>query len=104
MSRLKVHVSDEVKLQITEQVVFITDDSIANALAWEGRLLDSLNRLSTFHGHAVDDEASFRLGRTVRKMVFERTYLIHYQVNKSAGMVEIINFRHGARLPRTGEP
>jgi hypothetical protein len=104
MSRLKVHVSDEVKLQITEQVLSIAEDSIANAFAWEERLLESLNRLGTFHSHAVNHDATFRLGETVRKMAFEKTYLIHYKVNKSAGMVEIISFRHGARLPKRGKP
>lgn len=104
MKRLKVDVSDEVKLQISQQVFHIARDSISNALAWEDRLRSALNSLSDFYGHATDEEASLRLGEPVHKMVFEKTYLIHYQVNVSVGVVEIINFRHGARLPKTNEP
>ena len=55
-------------------------------------------------GHVVDEDASDRLGYTVRKKVFEGTYLIHYQVNEESGTAGIVNFRHGARLPVQDEP
>jgi plasmid stabilization system protein ParE len=103
VKRLTVNVSQEVEQQIREQVFYIANDSLDNALAWEGRLLSALDHLGEVHGHSVDEDASRRLGGTVRKMVFEKTYLIHYEVNDAAGVVEIVNFRHGARLPDSGE-
>jgi len=54
-------------------------------------------------GHAVDEDASGRAGEMIRKIVFEKTYLIHYRVIDAAAAVEIVNFRHGARLPKRGE-
>ena len=104
MKRLKVHVSPGVTEQIQEQVFYIAQDSTDNALAWEDRLLAALESLGDFHGHAIDEQAVDRLGGIIHKMVFEKTYLIHYEVNQTAGIVEIMNFRHGARRPRVGEP
>ena len=103
MKRLNVNVPDGVKQQIREQVQFIAHDSIDNALAWEDCLLATLEGLGDFHGHGIDENACDRLGGTIHKMVFENTYLIHYEVNEVAGAVEVLNFRHGMRLPRTGE-
>ena len=104
MKRLQVHVSDSVKPQIREQLLYIAQDSIDNAPAWEDRLLEALQGLGDFYNHAVDEEAVARVGGTVRKLVFEKTYLIHYEVNEANRVVEVLNFRHGARLPQRGEP
>jgi plasmid stabilization system protein ParE len=84
-------------------VLYIADDSIDNALAWEVRLRAAINGIGDLPGHAIDEEASDRLGEVIRKVVFEGTYLIHYHVDEKAGVVHIINFRHGARLAREGE-
>ena len=102
MKRLDVIVSTEVRRQISDMVFYIARDSIDNALAWESRLLATLDALGDAHGYAVDESASERVGFTVRKVVFEKTYLIHYRVTAAA--VEIVNVRHGARLPGKGEP
>jgi plasmid stabilization system protein ParE len=104
VNRLTVKVSEAAKLQIREQVLYIARDSIDNALAWEDRVRAAMNALGDFSGHAIDEDASARVGEIVQKVVFERTYLIHYQVNVVAGIVEVMNFRHGSRLPRAGEP
>lgn len=53
---------------------------------------------------AIDDQVRERLGLIVRKMVFEKTYLIHYIVDENAGLVTVTHFRHGARSPRSDEP
>ncbi len=102
--RLSVVVSDDVKSQILQQVLYISKDSIDNALAWEDRVQAAIMGLGDFHNHAADDAASERAGIRLRKVIFERTYLIHYRVDTDAGIVEVMNFRHGARLPRHGEP
>ena len=104
MKRLAVILSREVREQIDAQVLFIADDSIDNALKWERPLFKAIEKLGDAPGHVVDEDASDRLGFIVRKLVFERTYLIHYTVDRSAGDVRVINFRHGARLPRQDEP
>jgi plasmid stabilization system protein ParE len=102
--RLKVIIAPRVEEQITIQVLRIAQDSIDNALAWEDRLRAAVERIGEVPGNAVDEDASARLNYQVRKNVFEGTYLIHYWVDDVAGIVRIVNFRHGARLPRTGEP
>jgi len=103
VKRLRVIIPPEVRLQIRDQLLFISQDSIDNALAWEDRLLAAINEIGDMPGHAVDDDASRRVGQNVRKLVFEGTYLIHYRV-RDAVAVEIVNFRHGSRLPRADEP
>jgi plasmid stabilization system protein ParE len=104
VKRLKVSLSDDVKMQIREQVLYIASDSVDNALAWEDRLRAAINGLAAFSGHPIDENATPRVNAVVHKMVFERTYLVHYHINESAGVVEVVNFRHGAKLPRRGEP
>ena len=104
MNRLPVIVPAEVKEQIRAQVRYIARDSVDNALAWEDRVRAALDALADTHGHAVDADASERTGRELRKVAFERTYLIHYRVNAQPPSVEVVGFRHGARLPRQGEP
>jgi plasmid stabilization system protein ParE len=90
--------------QIQDQVLHIAEDSIDHALQWEDRLLTAIKKLRDFSGHAIDEDARQRLGRIVHKMVFEKTYVIHYIVDENAGLVTVVNFRHGARLPRPDEP
>jgi plasmid stabilization system protein ParE len=103
VKHLRVIIPPEVREQIREQLEFIALDSVDNALAWEDRLIAAINALSSTPGHAVDRDASDRVGQTVRKLVFEKTYLIHYRVKENIS-VEIVNFRHGSRLPRRNEP
>jgi plasmid stabilization system protein ParE len=104
MRRLAVEILPAVEASICEQVVYIAQDSIDRALAWEVRLRTMIEDLADFHGHAVDHATSRRLGEEVRKVVFEKTYLVYYRIRKVEGLVEVINVRHGARLPRRNEP
>jgi len=85
--RLQVQVTEAANSQILDQVLYIAADSISNALAWEARLRAALERLSDFHGHVIDEEISRRLGYTAHKLVFERTYLVHYYIDEDAGFV-----------------
>jgi plasmid stabilization system protein ParE len=104
MKRWTVIVPPIVQEQIRVQTFYIATDSIDNALKWEDRLNKAIDRIGDMPVHAVDEAASNRLGYVIRKTTFEGTYLIHYQVNDAARTVRILNFRHGARLPRRGEP
>ncbi len=104
MKRYRLIIAPIVRDQISQQVLFIAHDSIVNALAWEGRLRRAVSALVDFSGYAKDEDATDRLGFVVHKFVFERNYLVHFRVDKSAAIVYVLNFRHGARLPKSGEP
>ncbi len=104
MTRLAVDVPAQVKRQIVEIVSFIADDSVGNALAWEARLTAALDGLADQHGDPIDEDATARYGRPIRKLVFERTYLVHYRVDVDTAVVYVMNVRHGMRLRRAGEP
>jgi plasmid stabilization system protein ParE len=105
VKRLTVFIAPTAEDQIIAQVLHIAADSIDNALAWEQRLRRALENIGDVpSGHPIDEDASDRLGHTVRKAVFEQTYLLHFTVDEAAGVVRIVNFRHGARLPRGIEP
>jgi plasmid stabilization system protein ParE len=104
MSRFRVRVAPVVREQILEHARHIALDSIDNALAWEDRLRAKLRELGDFAHYAVDEAASERLGQVVRKVSFEGTYLIHFRIDEAQRIVDVLSFRHGARLPRPGEP
>ena len=99
MRSYRVQLSPVVIQQIREQVFYIARVSIDRALQWEDRLQAAVQSLSTTHGHNVDDAMTRHAGIEVRKLVFEGTYIIHYHVNDCERLVEVLNFRHGARLP-----
>jgi len=103
MRSFRVNLTDVVKHQILEQLEYIADDSLDNALGWHDRLLLAIRQIGEHPGYAVDEEATRRLARETRKLVFEGTYLVFYQTDEAAGVVEVIGFRHGMRLPREGE-
>ena len=50
------------KIKSASRVSLSPRDSVENAIDWETRLLSFLDRLSDFHGHAIDQNASSRLG------------------------------------------
>lgn len=105
MIEAEVIISQLAKDQICNHVDFIAVDSMTHAIAWESRLMKSIREIGTMAGsHAMDEDASERIGSRVHKVVFEGTYLIHYVFDREAKAVYIINFRHGARLPRKNEP
>jgi plasmid stabilization system protein ParE len=78
---------------------------VDNALAWEERVRAAIQNLCTLPTrNPVDGAATERMGRDIRKIVFERNYLIFYHVDEAKRSIDILNFRHGARLPRRDEP
>ncbi len=104
MKKYRVTIAPLVVEQIRALVLQIALDSIDNALAWENRLSQAIGNIGTAPGFAIADDSSARLGFEVRKYVFEKTYLVYFIVDRIAGTVHIVNFRHGARLPRQNEP
>lgn len=104
MKRYRVIYAPSVYEQIDEQVMFIARDSVDHALAWADRLGAAIDGLADVYGYAVDDDVSERLGYPVRKFVFERTYIVFCVVDEDARVVRVVSMRHGARLPRDGEP
>ena len=94
----------EVKRQITQIVLFIADDPIDNAFAWEGRITAALDALADVHGHAGDEASSERTGVRLRKATFEKTHLIRYRLDDATMTVFVVNVRDGRREPRRGEP
>jgi plasmid stabilization system protein ParE len=104
VKRFTLIIAPKVQEEITAQVLRIAQDSVENAIRWENRLRSAVEGIGNMPGYSFDEDATRRLGYPIRKYVFEGTYLIHYWVDDAAGIIKIINFRHGARLPRTGEP
>ena len=104
MSRWTVNTSQSGEDLIAEQVLYIAQNSVDNALAWEARLRSAIRSLVDTPVLAVDSNASSRLGQTVRKLVFERTYLVHFWLDDPANTIRVVGFRHGGRQPRPGEP
>ena len=105
MKKHRVRVPRNVQEQIDAQIEYIERHSLHNALAWEERLRAAILGIGPVAGaHPIDKDASERLGYAVHKVVFERTYLIHYRIDKKARLAVIVNFRHGARLPGPDEP
>src|SRR5262249_22601396 len=102
--QFRVKITQLAEEQIRGQVIYIAQDSIDNALRWEDRLRQAIHEIGAMPGHAIDEDASARVGEPVRKFVFERTYLIHYTVNVDEAIVELIIFPPGTHLPRFDEP
>ena len=104
MKQYAVEVPPSVLDIIDELTLRIALDSVANAVAWEGRLREAMRRTGDMpHGYPVDEDVTADLKHEVRKVVFERTYLIFYRVHDDRETVEILNVRHGARLRKPGE-
>ena len=104
MTSLTVIVSPLVHDQVLERAWVIAEHSIANAIEWQDRVRKALDGLGDRLGHAVDEQATRRLGRRTYRLVFERTYLIFYRIDPTASQLGVFFFRHGAREPRAGEP
>ena len=105
MISLRVIVSERAKAQIREHLLRIAEDSIDNALAWEDRLAAAVRGIGDVRGgYGIDGDASERYGEPIHKLAFERTFLIFYTLDRAKGLIKVVSFRHGARLPEVDEP
>lgn len=104
MNSYTVRISESAEAGIVEQVLYIARDLIANAARWEQRLTEAIDRLGELsHGYPVEPELTSRLNVETRRMVFEKTYIVSYQVEEADRNVVVVQFRHGARLPDANE-
>lgn len=66
---------------------------------WYDVLFELVDGLSEMPGRCpVDERASERWGFEVHKLA-HRKYLIHYRIDQSRRLVELLSLTHGARRP-----
>jgi plasmid stabilization system protein ParE len=105
MKKYRLILPIDVQDEIRGMVRYIGRDSPERAAQWKNRLLACIRSLTSLPlEFAVDRPSSDRMGYDVRKVAFERTYLVFYSVDQSTRTVNVLCVRHGARLPREGEP
>lgn len=105
MRRYTVIVAPAANHAILTRALAIAGDCVDHAIAWEQRVRATVLSLADAPTRfSVDPEASRARGRPVRKCVFERTYLIFYEIDEEAGRVDVVRFRHGAMQPEPDEP
>lgn len=102
MKAYEVIIPVQVLSEIMDQVVLIAFDSPINAYEWEQRLMSAIRQIGEHPGYAKDEHASSSMGLEVRKMVFERTYLVFFTVDEARQVIQLLHFRHGARASWTG--
>jgi plasmid stabilization system protein ParE len=105
VKKFRIIIAPIVQDQIRTQVLYIARDSINSALAWESRLRSAVKNIAILPTrNPIDNAAPARIGQQIRKMVFERTYLLFYRISHEKRSIDILNFRHGTRLPHDYEP
>jgi plasmid stabilization system protein ParE len=98
LKRYRVIVPRNVEDQIVTRVLQIAEDSLENAIKWESRLRTAIQRIGDEpHGFPVDRIQSRQCNQTVRKYVFERTYLLFFIVDEFEITVVLAEFCHGSR-------
>lgn len=94
-----VNVAKSATLAIYEYAQMIQTDKPIAAAQWLERLWDQIRSLETFpHRNPVSEQESRPLGFEVRKIPFGN-YLPLYRIDEDKERVEVIRFRHAARLP-----
>lgn len=100
MKRYQVHFADEAWQSIQAQVrcIAVENNAPENASRWLARVVDAVDALEQFPDrHGVDEAEPDLHGVELRRMVFERTYLVFYAIDEGRNCVNIVSFRHGAR-------
>jgi len=97
----KVFYTDTMIEQIQDQIQHLRKERVSGATidGWFARLFDAVDSLYEWPlRHPVAEAESASRGFEIRKLNFEN-YLIHYRVNESTKVVEVLSFRHAARQP-----
>jgi plasmid stabilization system protein ParE len=101
MTQYTVELTDEAWAAIEAQIRFIAVDRQApeNAARWSRRLLQAIDDLELLpHRYPVNEPQTAEHGVEIRRMVFEKTYLIFYTIDEAQHRVVVVSLRHGARL------
>jgi plasmid stabilization system protein ParE len=96
----KVEFTNEAWAAVEAQVRYIAVERMApeNAGRWLVRLLAAVKTLENLpKRHRVDQRQTAATGTEIRRLVFERTYLLFYTVDDVRRRVDIVSFRHGAK-------
>ena len=100
MTRFTVGFIPESWAAVQAQVRYIADEQHApeNAARWFNRLLATVDSLEFMpERYQVDPAQTAARGTEVRRLVFERTYLLFYVIDHARLQVTIVLFTHGAR-------
>ena len=100
MTPYAVHFTDEAWESIQAQVRYVAIDNNApeNAARWLARLVETVDALQQMPGrHGLDEYQTQIHDIDVRRLIFERTYLLYYTIDEDHGRVNIVSFRHGAK-------
>lgn len=82
---------------INDYTLYIAQDSLDRALAWQDRLLVQLREIGDMpRAYPVSEPDTKLAGYEVRKMVFGN-YLAFYRIDDEAKIVYVEAFSHGAR-------
>jgi len=101
MKTFVVNVAKSAALAMYEQAQFINVDKPVAASMWLERLWDKIKSMENFpHRNPVVEQEGQALGFEVRKLLFGN-YLILYRIDEAEQRVEVIRFRHAARLPES---
>ena len=100
MKRYTVHFTDEAWATIQAQVRYIAIESQApeRASRWLARLLDTIDALEKLlKRHLVDKQQTAIHRMDVRRLVFDRKFLVFYTIDDARSHVNVVSFRHGAQ-------
>lgn len=101
MSKYRVLYTDTVIQALDKQIEYMKDEMVDEKVisSWMNRLLDSVDSLESFPNRCpIAEKESEIKGFTIRKLIFG-DYITCFQVNEKQKCVEVLSFRHGAKLP-----
>lgn len=99
MKTYAVRLTLSAEQEIDEQVRFIAADKPNAATNWLERLSDAISDLGYLpERNPVSESESASEGCEVRKLVFGN-YFIYYHIVEKENAVDVLRFRHAARLP-----
>ena len=98
----RVDLTDEAWSKIRDQARYIAEEAQAplNAGQWLGRILDAVETLEQWPKRCPEAVESAFFPFQVRSLNIDG-YLLLFTVDDDAGVVRVLNARHGRQLPTT---
>ena len=85
-------------MQVRARYIAADRQAPENAARWFNRLLVAVRSLQLMpERNGVDHGQTAAYGAEVRRLVFERTYLLFYTIDHTQRQVTVVRFSHGAR-------